>query len=165
MKLRTKVLAAAAGVTIATAVAVPALTGAQTSGGARDITVQMKLRGASQTQHNKSTRRDTLRPGDALTVRFAMFSPDGAGVGMAYGDCVNVGRKARNEKATLQCTQTYDFDDGQVVTAGVVNFSKLDGVSIPIVGGSGAYRGASGFLGAGKPVEGYDSVDVLHLDG
>lgn len=51
------------------------------------------------------------------------------------------------------------------MTAGVVNFSKLDGVSIPIVGGSGAYRGASGFLGAGKPVEGYDSVDVLHLDG
>jgi hypothetical protein len=39
------------------------------------------------------------------------------------------------------------------------------GLSIPIVGGSGAYRGASGQLTAGEPVEGFDSVDILHLDG
>ena len=165
MKTTSQVLAAVAGVTVATAVAVPALTGAQTSGGARDITVQLKFRGASQTQHSDRSKGDTLAPGDALTVRLAMFSTDGAAVGTVYGDCVNVGRRARSQKATLQCTQTYRFADGQVVAQGVVNFSKLEGLAIPIVGGSGAYRSASGFLGAGRSVEGYDSVDILHLDG
>jgi hypothetical protein len=165
MKITSKVLMAVAVVTTAIAVAVPALTGAQATGGARDITVLMKFRGASQTQHSDRPKGDMLAPGDALTVRFAMFSADGAAVGTVYADCVNVGPKARSQKATLQCTQTYRFNDGQVVAQGVVNFSRLDGLAIPIVGGSGAYRSASGVLGAGKPVKGYDSVDILHLDG
>jgi hypothetical protein len=164
MKITSKVLMAVAVVTTAIAVAVPALTRAQTTDGARDITVLMKFRGASQTQHSDRSGEDTLAPGDALTVRFAMFGPDGAASGTAYADCVNVGPKARSQKATLQCTQTYRFSDGQVVAQGIVNFSKLEGLAIPIVGGSGAYRSASGFLGAGKPVRGYDSVDILHLD-
>ena len=37
------------------------------------------------------------------------------------------------------------------------------GTSAPVVGGSGAYRGARGEVTTVKPVNGYD-VDVLHLD-
>ena len=52
----------------------------------------------------------------------------------------------------------------QIVAAGVVKFAQLDGLSVPIVGGSGAYRGAAGPLTAGDPVKGFDRVDVLQLD-
>jgi hypothetical protein len=33
----------------------------------------------------------------------------------------------------LQCVQTYRFKDGQIVTAGVVKFSQLENLTIPIV--------------------------------
>ena len=165
MSMRTQATAASMVVVaaIAAATAIPALTGAQTSG-AREITVRMKVRGGTQIQHRKSTTGDTLAPGDAVLVRLAMYSPSGAALGSAFSECVNVGAKAGTVNATLQCVQTYRFKDGQIVTAGVVRFSQLKNLSVPIVGGSGAYPGASGFLTAGKPVKGFDSVDVLHLD-
>jgi hypothetical protein len=42
--------------------------------------------------------------------------------------------------------------------------AELDSLAVPVVGGSGAYRGVRGQLTAGAPVEGVDSVDVLDLD-
>ena len=42
---------------------------------------------------------------------------------------------------------------------------STQGLEFPIVGGSGAYRGAHGQVTPGAPVKGYDGVDVLHLDG
>ena len=149
---------------IAGATALPALTGAQTSG-ARDITVRMKVLGGTDIHHRKGAKSDKLAPGDGVVIRLRMFSPSGAALGSAYTECVNVGKKAASFNAPLQCMQTYNFRDGQIVTAGVVRFSQLENVSVPIVGGSGAYRGASGHLTAGEPVEGFESVDVLHLDG
>jgi hypothetical protein len=50
------------------------------------------------------------------------------------------------------------------VAAGVVTLSEPSG-RFPIVGGSGAYRGASGESVAGPPVQGYDTTEVMHLDG
>jgi hypothetical protein len=161
---RTTAAALVAGAAIAAITVIPALTDAQTNG-AREITVRMKVRGGAQIQHRRSARGDRLAPGDAVLTRLAMFSPDGAALGSAYSECVNVGAKADALKATLQCAQTYKFKDGQIVTVGVVRFSQLKNLSVAIVGGSGAYRGASGFLTAGKPVKRFDSVDVLHLDG
>jgi hypothetical protein len=149
---------------LAGATAMPAFTGAQTSG-AREITVGMQVRGGTQIHHGKRTPSDKLAPGDAVVVRLKMFSASGAALGSAYTECVNVGAKASSFNAPLQCMQTYNFSDGQIVTAGVVRFSQLENLSIPIVGGSGAYRGASGHLTPGEPIEGFDSVDVLHLDG
>jgi hypothetical protein len=163
-KSRTAIVATAAVAAIAAATAIPALTGAQTSG-ARDITVHMKVGGGTEIHHAKRTKPDTLATGDALLVRLKMFSPSGAALGSAYTECVNVGPKAASFKAALQCTQTYNFREGQIVTAGIARFSQLQNLSIPIVGGSGAYRGASGHLSTGVRVEGYDNVDVLHLDG
>ena len=149
---------------VAAATAVPALTTAQNSD-ARELTVHMKVRGGAEIHHRAGAKGGKMATGDAVLVRLKMFSPSGAALGSAYTECVNVGAKAPAFKAALQCTQTYKFRDGQIVTAGVARFSQLANLSIPIVGGSGAYRGASGQLTTGTPVEGYDSVDVLHLDG
>ena len=52
-----------------------------------------------------------------------------------------------------------------VVASGVARLAAARGTRIPIVGGAGAYRLAGGDLEAARPVRGYDSVDVLHLEG
>ena len=127
----------------------------------QDVTVLLKFVDSAEVKHGKGAKMAT---GDSLLIRLAMFDTDRKRIGSAYTDCTNVGRKARAENAVLQCTQTYRFRDGQIVTSGVAKFTALENLQIPIVGGSGAYRGASGQLGNGTPVEGYDSVDVLHLD-
>jgi hypothetical protein len=163
MTTKTRMAAIAMTAVAATAAAnvIPALTGAQTTQG-RQITVRMKVIAGAQVQHRR--KGHMLATGDSILVRLKMTSPAGAGLGTAYSECVNVGPRARGEQALLQCTQTYKFNDGQIVTAGVVKFSQLKSLSIPIVGGSGAYRGASGHLTDGPPVRGFDSVDILHLD-
>lgn len=163
MTVKTRTAAAGLAVVAAmtAATALPALTGAQTTD-AREITVRMKVTAGAQAQHGK--KGETLATGDSVLVRLKMSSAAGAALGTAYTECVNVGTRAKGERATLQCMQTYKFKDGQIVTAGIVNFSQLNGLSIPIIGGSGAYRGATGHLTAGAPVRGFDSVDVLHLD-
>jgi hypothetical protein len=143
------------------AAAIPALTGAQTSG-PRDMTVLMKVVNGAEVKHGKGAKMAT---GDNLLIRLAMFDTDRKRIGSAYTDCTNVGPKTRAENALYQCTQTYKFRDGQIVISGLVKFTALEDLQIPIVGGSGAYRGASGHVGGGEPIEGYDSVDVLQLDG
>jgi hypothetical protein len=164
IRTRTTVALLAGTAAIAAATAIPGLTGAQTIG-EREITVRMKVRSGAQIQHRQNAKGDKLATGDAVFTRLAMSSPDGAALGSAYTECTNVGAKAGAFDATLQCVQTYRFKNGQIVTAGVVELSQREHLSIPIVGGSGEYRSASGFVGAGKPVKGFDSVDVLHLDG
>ena len=159
--MKIKMIAAATLAAAAAAAAIPALTGAQ-SGGPRDITLRMKVQSGTEVKHGAGR---ALATGDSLLVRLAVFDTAGARVGSAYTDCTNVGPRARADRATLQCTQTYRLRDGQIVTTGVASFSALDDLSIPIVGGSGAYRGATGHLSNGTPVEGFDSVDVLHIDG
>jgi hypothetical protein len=60
--------------------------------------------------------------------------------------------------------QTSRFKNGQIVTAGLVKFSQLENLSIPIIGGSGAYRSASGFVSAGKPVKGSTASTCCTFD-
>src|SRR5688572_4485182 len=82
-----------AGAAIAAVTVIPALTDAQTNG-AREITVRMKVRWGAQVQHRGSARGDRLAPGDTVLTRLAMLSPDGAALGSAYSECVNVGATA-----------------------------------------------------------------------
>ena len=145
---------------IGVAAAVPAFSAAQS--GPRELTVRMKVTNGAEVRHAKGSK---LATGDSLLIRLSMSSPDGAALGTAYTDCTNVGPKSAAANATLQCTQTYKFDDGQIVISGLVNFSALDNLAIPIVGGSGAYRGATGQVTSGAPVRGFDSVDVVQIDG
>ena len=160
----TRAISIAAVLALSAAVAIPALTSAQTVG-AREIAVLEKVRAATFVHAKRSTRGERLRPGDRVLTRQALFAADGSAVGMLFTDCANVGRAAEVFKATLQCVSTYRFKDGEVVSAGVAVLSAGGTIRFPIVGGSGAYRGAHGEVTSGKPAKGYQSSDALHLNG
>jgi len=149
---------------VVVAAAVPALTGAQ-SGGPRDITVLNKVRSARFVHANPAAHGERLAPGDRVLTRQSLVRQDRRPAGTLFTDCSNVGRAAPVFKATLQCTSTYRLAGGDIVSAGVVRLSAGADAAFPIVGGSGAYRGAKGEVTTGTPVKGFDSVDVLHLDG
>jgi hypothetical protein len=159
----TRAIPAAAVIAIA-AGAIPALTSAETVN-TRDITVREKVRAVKFVHTNPSTRGARLATGDRVLTRQALSDENGHALGTLFTDCTNVGRPAQVFKATLQCTSTYRLRDGAVVSAGVVRLDSTQGLQFPIVGGSGAYRGAHGQVTPGDPVTGYDGVDVLHLDG
>ncbi len=129
--------------------------------GPREITVRLRSEDFRVIRH----RKGKLRLGDVYVDRQKMFDAGDKPIGHAYLDCVNVGPKRQIAGAMLQCKATYAFADGQLIAMGVVRTDKTDEVNVAIVGGSGAYRGAGGQLNAGTPVKGYDSVDVLKLDG
>jgi hypothetical protein len=163
LRYRRAASAAVVAVLIA-AVAIPALTSAQQQSGTRDITVLEKVRAAKFVHAKPSTRGERLAMGDRVLTRQALFNESREAVGRLFTDCANVGRAASVFKATLECTSTYRFEDGEVVSAGVVRLSDGPATRFPIVGGSGAYRGAEGEITPGAPVKGFDTVDVLHLD-
>jgi hypothetical protein len=145
------------------AAAVPAMSGAQDSA-ARDITVREKVR-AAKFVHVGSVRGERLGFGDRIITRQALFDTGDRRIGTLTTDCVNTGATATVFEARLQCLSTYTFKDGQVTSAGTARLADGAANRFPIVGGAGAYRGASGEIEAGAPVEGYEGVDVLHLDG
>jgi hypothetical protein len=154
--------AAAAALAALAAAAIPGLTAANGSSG-RDITVREKLADVAFV-HTGSARGERLAMGDRVITRQAMFDTNDRRLGTLMTDCVNTGSTAQVFKAALQCVSTYRFKGGQVVGAGAVRLADGPANTFPIVGGSGAYRGASGQIEAGAPVPGYESVDVLHLD-
>jgi Allene oxide cyclase barrel like domain len=159
-----RAIAVAALIALSAAVAIPALTSAQ-NGAGREIAVREKVRAVKFVHANPSTLGERLAHGDRVLTRQALFAEDGSAVGRLFTDCANVGRGAEVFDATLQCLSTYRFEDGEVVGAGVVVLSAARTVRFPIVGGSGAYRGAHGEVTSGKPPKGYQGADVLHLDG
>ena len=161
--MRYKLVATALATSAVIAATVPALTGAQ-SPGPRDLTLRLKDGAGSLVQHGKA-KGARLAPGDSLVVRQAMYDTSDKRVGQNYIECTNVGAKATVERARLQCMATYALADGQIVAAGVFRMVEGAELNVAVVGGSGAYAGVSGSLTAGAPVQGYDSVDVLHLDG
>lgn len=162
MTRSTRAVAGAALTALAASAAIPALTGAQAPGG-REITVRNKVRSVQFIHAKASTKGDRLATGDRVLTRQALFDTANKPIGTLFTDCANLGPRAQVFKATLQCTVTYRFRDGQVVAAGLVSFKP--GAQTPIVGGTGAYRLARGEAEAGAPVKGYDSVDVLRLAG
>jgi len=162
MHFRTKTVAAAALAATTAAVALPALGGAQT--GDREITAREKVRSVKFVHQKRTTKGERLATGDRVLTRQAIFNAGGKASGTLFTDCANVGKAAAVFKATLQCTLTYRFGDGQIVSAGVVRLGS-GGVAaaFPIVGGTGAYKGVRGEAKAGAPVKGFDSVDVLRF--
>jgi hypothetical protein len=164
MSKRNRAVAGSLLAAVATAAAIPALGGAQTSG-AHDVTLREKVRAVKFVHQQRSTRADTLALGDRVITRQELFDESNRSVGSFSTDCVNVGRKAQVFKATLQCTSVYQLAGGQLVAQGVVRLSASTPASrIAIVGGAGAYKSVGGEVGAGAPVRGYDTVDVMHLD-
>jgi len=144
------------------AVAVPALTQAQPAG-PRDITVRERVQSINFVHQKRAKKDDRLATGDRVLTRQRLFDTSDKSIGTLYTDCVNVGRAAAVFAATLQCSATYSFADGQLTASGLFHVGTSGGPA-PIVGGSGAYRGTGGDVTSGRPGKGYD-VDVLHLDG
>jgi hypothetical protein len=161
MTMTKKALAVVLAAGAAGAVAVPALTGAQASPG-REITVRDKAQAAQFVHAKASTPDEVLDMGDRVVTRQALFDERDRPVGSLATDCVNVGAKAEVFKATLQCLSTYRLKGGEIVSAGVVTLTD-PAARIAIVGGTGTYAGAGGDVRAGKPVKGYDTVDVLRI--
>ncbi len=162
MNTATRAVTAAALAALAAGAAIPALTGAQAPGG-REITVREKVRSVKFVRAKASTKGDRLATGDRVVTRQALFDTANKPIGTLFTDCANLGLAAPVFKATLQCTVTYRFRDGQVVAAGQADLKP--GARVPIIGGTGAYSLARGEVQARAPVKGYDSVDVLRLAG
>jgi hypothetical protein len=159
--MSSKVLTLAAVTAVAAAATVPALTAAHGQAG-RGITVREKLRSVHFIHEKRATKGDRLATGDRVLTRQGLFDSHDKPMGTLFTNCTNVGRPAQVFAATLQCTASYRFADGQLVAIGVIRFGAPGG-SAPLVG-SGAYRGVTGEVTSAKPGKGYD-VDVLHLDG
>jgi len=163
MTTHVRAIAGAAIVAVTAAAAIPAITGAQTPT-THDITVREKVRLVKFVHVKPGKSGDRLGPGDRVITKQALFDESNAEIGAFFTDCVSIGPAAQVFKATLQCTSTYRLRDGQIVTTGVVRLSA-SGIRFPIVGGAGAYSSARGEVEPGAPVNGYDSVDVLHVAG
>jgi hypothetical protein len=161
MSTTAKVLAAAALTAIAAGAAIPAITGANVSAG-RTITVRDKVQQVQFIHQDASTPGEQLAFGDRVITRQGTFDSSDRAIGTLTTDCVNVGPAAEVFEATLQCTSIYSFKNGQIVAVGVVRLDNPS-VRIAVTGGTGAYAKARGEVGAGKPVKGYDTVDVIRL--
>lgn len=162
--MRTSIRAALPAVglaSLAAAIAIPAISSeAQTS---RDITLREKVEAVNIDDIKPASKKQSLSQGDRVTTRQTLFDASNRRIGTLYTDCVNVGPTAQLFKATLQCEGTYRFSDGQVEIAGVARIAP--GERFSITGGTGAYKGVAGEGETAAPVKGYDSVDILHLDG
>jgi hypothetical protein len=96
--------------------------GAQT--GDREITAREKVRSVRIVHQKRTTKGERLATGDRVLTRQAIFNAGGKASGTLFTDCANVGKTAAVFKATLQCTLTYRFGDGQIVSAGVVRLGS-----------------------------------------
>jgi len=163
--VRPHVLAVAAIAAACAAVAIPALTSAQSSGGARDITVREKVpdRNIHTVDVAPRSKSGKFSAGDRISARQLLFNNQNQRVGTLYTDCVGMGPTASLFKATVLCTAVYRFHDGEItgVGAGLIDAKTL----LAITGGTGAYRGAKGEVQAIAPVHGYQTVETLQLEG
>ena len=153
--------AAAAIAALAAVVAVPALTGAQ-GPVEQVVTVREKVPAVKFVHQRRTKRAETLAMGDRAITRQALYDQSNHRIGTLYTDCVNVGRKAAIFKATLECNATYRLPGGEVQAGGVVKIGA-PGAQAPILGGSVAFSRVRGYVEAGQPVKGFDTVDVLHI--
>ncbi|MDQ3631532.1 MAG: dirigent protein [Actinomycetota bacterium] len=168
MKLKpTRLIAAGATVALSAAIAVPALTSAQ-SPGARTITVNLKVQNVAMDDVAPKSKRGPaggVSLGDRLITRQSMFDPASKKrVGTLHTDCTGVGPTKPFPAVTLLCRVSYTFSDGQIVGAGSFRLDD-ENAEVPIVGGTGAYAGARGSFRSGQPAKGFDSTDVIAIAG
>ena len=154
------VLAATVAAVASVAVALPALTAAQTSAEQRTITVQEKVVDIAKDDVAPKSR-SKVSLGDRLITRQALFDANKKRLGTLFTDCSGVGPTKPIFGATLQCLVTYRFADGQIMAAGTTRLT--DGEPIALIGGTGAYAGARGSVRT-KPAKGFDSADEITID-
>ena len=163
MKLKFAHLVAGGAVALAGAVALPALTGAQTPTGTT-ITVQEKVQVVVQDDVAPKSKARRVSVGDRLVTRQSLFDADKRRIGTLYSDCTSVGPAGSFPRLLLLCKVTYRLADGQIVAMGAIRFDDAD-AALAIVGGTGDYAGARGTVKTAKPLPGYDSADVITISG
>jgi len=157
-----RVLTAAASSALAAAIAIPALSSAQSGG--TDIVVREKVQSVHIDHQSSRNKGDRLATGDRVQTRQGLYDESGKSIGTLFTDCVNMGKSAQIFQATMLCTVSYRLADGQLNAFGALRLSsKPSTQSAPLIG-SGAYRGKHGEVTSAPPVKGYDTVDVLHID-
>jgi hypothetical protein len=155
-------VAAGAAVALSAAIAVPALTSAQTPA-ATTITVQEKVQNVIQDDISPKSKTHKVSAGDRLVTIQSLFDANKKRIGTLYTDCTSVGPTKPFPHLTLFCRATYRLPAGDVIASGV---SRLDGPGgLTIVGGSGAYAGAQGTIAFAKGAKGYDTADVITIAG
>lgn len=155
-------IAAGAAVALSAAIAVPALTSAQTPA-ATTITVQEKVQTVVQDDVSPKSKTHKVSVGDRLVTVQSLFDASKKRVGTLYTDCTSVGPTKPFPHLNLLCQATYNLPEGRVIASGVF---KLDGPGeLVIVGGSGAYAGAHGIISSAQPAKGYDTADTITIAG
>ena len=163
MQLKSSHLIAVGVAALSVGIAVPALTTAQTPT-STVITVQERVQTVVQDDVAPKAKRQSVSAGDRLITRQSLFDGDKQRIGTLFTDCTSVGPTAMFPRLTMLCTVTYKLGNGQLVAAGTARFSD-DTSELPIVGGTGAYAGAQGTVRTTKPMKGYDSADVITING
>lgn len=102
-----------------------------------------------------SRGEEDVSPNDSFT-----FTSDISGdrEGRLVGECV-----AATEEFEVSCVATYKFEDGDIELAGSPDFEQAEaaGFEIAVVGGTGAYAGASGT--ASLPEDAEEEPTVVEL--
>jgi hypothetical protein len=98
--------------------------------------------------------------GDRLT---GVERLSGGARGTETSDCVVTGAARAIPQAQVQCALVYRLPRGELIAVGDLRLRP--GQRVPIVGGTGAYAGARGYVTSRAPHRGFDSRDVLVLTG
>lgn len=118
-----------------------------TAGAAEAKTTVIKVTEITTSVHD-TVGNDGPRQGDSYSFRSKLLQ-HGAKVGTDRGTCVLttiIGPADNPTGATSRCTVTVTFHRGSITAKGTVTeaFDRLGTVTIPIVGGTGRYAGATG---------------------
>lgn len=89
----------------------------------------------------------------------------GAHVGRLEGMCTITKLDVAAQSASTFCTVTIYLPAGQLLAAAQISFSPKSGPSflVPIIGGTGAYAGARGYVKSTNLGESDNSNDEFHL--
>jgi allene oxide cyclase len=109
-------------------------------------TLQLVEREGREVELDNAPRR-RFSAGDAFVSRNRLYDQtDQNSVGRDHIFCIVTVVSGR-QSASLQCTASFVFANGQIAAQGSVTFARgTRAFTVPVVGGTGAYEGARGSL-------------------
>ena len=125
--------------------------------------LHLVIPGADQKIHDINHYGGLLSPGDRVAVRGPLNDAEGARAGTGYGDCM-VQRTIKGPETGLwNCTYVLDLGDGDLILQGL-DPRGPGSYEMAVLGGTGAYAGASGdatFTDFGGETGEVDSTDIV----
>ena len=154
-----RVLAAAGVAAIAMGVA-PVLSSARSIPAKRTITFQEPTPRLVEDDIPPKSKT-TVSLGDRLAIGGLLETPSHQRLGTFGGSCIVVGAGSSLVTTPLVCQAVYRIAAGQIEAMGMMTLSKTN---LAIVGGTGAYEGAIGFVSPGRVAKGFSDADELTID-